>query len=86
MRYQFLTPRKKISSLKEIVIGKHGIYIKKGSKTGTFLPHVATQMKWNVEEFVGNCSEEKVGIGFNGYKDAELFIYKAIVFDEKKLQ
>ncbi|WP_324172831.1 AmmeMemoRadiSam system protein B [Sulfurimonas sp.] len=81
-----LTPRKKISSLDEIVIGKHGIYIKKGSKTGTFLPHVATQMKWNVEEFVGKCSEEKVGIGFHGYKNAELFIYEAIVFDEKELQ
>jgi AmmeMemoRadiSam system protein A len=80
-----LTPRKKISSLDEIVIGKHGIYIKKGSKTGTYLPHVATQMKWNVKEFVGNCSNEKVGIGFDGYKDAELFIYEAIVFDKKGL-
>ncbi len=81
-----LTPRKKISSLDEIVIGIHGIYIKKGSKTGTYLPHVATQMKWNVEEFVGNCSDEKVGITYQGYKDAELFIYEAIVFDEKELQ
>lgn len=80
-----LTPRKKISSFDEIVIGKHGIYIKKGSKTGTYLPHVATQMKWNVKEFVSNCSNEKVGIGFDGYKDAELFIYEAIVFDEKGL-
>ncbi|EDZ62046.1 protein containing MEMO/AMMECR1 domain [Sulfurimonas gotlandica GD1] len=80
-----LTPRKKISSLDEIVIGKHGIYIKKDSKTGTYLPHVATQMKWNVKEFVGNCSNEKVGIGFDGYKDAELFIYEAIVFDKKGL-
>ncbi|WP_373003833.1 AmmeMemoRadiSam system protein B [Sulfurimonas sp.] len=80
-----LTPRKKISSLDEIVIGRDGIYIKKGSKNGTYLPHVATQMKWNVKEFVSNCSNEKVGIGYNGYKDAELFIYKAIVFDKKGL-
>jgi len=80
-----LTPRKKISSIDEIVIGKHGIYIKKGSKNGTYLAHVATQMKWNVKEFVGNCSDEKVGIGYNGYKDAELFIYEAIVFDKKGL-
>ncbi|WP_415395976.1 AmmeMemoRadiSam system protein B [Sulfurimonas sp. CS5] len=80
-----LTPRKKISSLDEIVIGKHGIYIKKGSKTGTYLPHVATEMKWDTKEFVGNCSEEKVGIGYNGYKDAELFIYEAIVFDIKDI-
>jgi len=80
-----LTPRKKIFSLDEIVIGKHGIYIKKGSKTGTFLPHVATEMKWDVKEFVSNCSNEKVGIGYNGYKEAELFIYEAIVFDKEGL-
>jgi len=76
-----LSPRKKISSLDEIVIGKHGIYMKKGEKTGTYLPHVATDMKWNVEKFVGNCSKEKVGIGYDGYKNAEIFTYEAIVFD-----
>ena len=75
-----LTPRKKISSLDEIVIGKHGIYIKKGSKTGTYLPHVATKMKWSTKEFLENCSNEKVGIGYDGYKEAELFIYETIVF------
>jgi MEMO1 family protein len=42
-------------------------------------------MKWSTEEFVGNCSDEKVGIGYNGYKDAELFIYEAIVFDKEGL-
>jgi MEMO1 family protein len=80
-----LTPRKKIFLLDEIVIGKYGIYIKKGSKNGIYLPHVVTQMKWSTEEFVGNCSDEKVGIGYNGYKDAELFIYEAIVFDKEGL-
>lgn len=75
-----LTPRKKINSLDEIVLGKHGIYIKKGMKTGTFLPHVATKMRWSVEEFVGNCAQEKADIGYYGYKDAEIYTYEAIVF------
>ncbi|MEA1917855.1 MAG: AmmeMemoRadiSam system protein B [Campylobacterota bacterium] len=75
-----LTPRKKINSIDEIVLGRDGIYIKKGSKNGTFLPHVATQMGWSVEEFVGYCAQEKAKIGFDGYKDAELFTYEAIVF------
>ena len=75
-----LTPRKKINSLDEIVLGRHGIYIQKGVKNGTFLPHVASQMNWSVEEFVGNCAKEKAGISFDGYKDAEIFTFEAIVF------
>ncbi len=75
-----LTPRKKINSLDEIVLGTHGIYIQKGVKNGTFLPQVASQMQWSVEEFVGNCAKDKVGISFDGYKDAEIFTFEAIVF------
>ena len=75
-----LTPRKKINSIDKIVIGKHGIYIQKGEKTGTFLPHVATDMNWGVEEFVQKCAVDKAGISKNEIKDAELFTYEAIVF------
>jgi AmmeMemoRadiSam system protein B/AmmeMemoRadiSam system protein A len=75
-----LTPRQKINSLDEIVIGKHGIYIQKGSHSGTYLPHVATQMGWNVEEFVKSCAFEKAGLSKDEYKDADIYIYESIVF------
>ena len=75
-----LTPRKKIDSIKEIQIGKHGIYVQKGSKAGTYLPHVAPQMNWSVEQFVDSCAKEKAGIVFNNYNELELFTYEAIVF------
>jgi len=75
-----LTPRKKIESLSEIEIGKHGIYVQKGLNTGTYLPHVATQMGWSVEQFVQSCASEKAGIKFNNYNELELFTYEAIVF------
>jgi len=80
-----LTPRKRVYSLDEIVLGRDGIYIKKGFHSGTFLPHVATQMHWSVEEFVGHCAQEKAEIGYDGYKDAELFTYEAIVFSESEV-
>jgi len=79
-----LTPRKKINSIDEIVLGRDGIYIQKGLKSGTFLPQVATDMHWNTEEFLGYCSQEKAGIGYDGYKNADIYTYKAIVFDEKE--
>ena len=77
-----LTPLRKIQSIDEIVLGKHGIYIKKGMQSGTFLPQVATDTKWSLEEFLGHCARDKAGIGWDGWKDAEIFIYEAIVFSE----
>jgi MEMO1 family protein len=77
-----LSPMRKISSPKEIIPGKHGIYMKKGYASGTFLPQVATETGWNTEEFLGHCARDKAGIGWDGWKDAELFIYEACVFSE----
>jgi MEMO1 family protein len=79
-----LSPMRKISSPKEIVLGKHGIYIRKGSASGTFLPQVATGTGWNVEEFLGHCARDKAGIGWDGWKTAELYVYEATVFSEKE--
>ena len=80
-----LTPLKKINSIDEIELGKHGIYIKKDYKSGTFLPQVATQTGWTLEEFLGHCSDDKAGIGWNGWKDAELYIYEALIFSEHEM-
>jgi MEMO1 family protein len=75
-----LSPLKKIESINEIELGKHGVYIKKDINTGTFLPQVAAKTGWNLEEFLGHCSRDKAGIGWDGWKDADIFIYEAIVF------
>jgi len=77
-----LTPMRKIKSIDEIVMGKHGIYIRKGMQAGTFLPQVATETKWTKEEFLGHCAQDKAGIGWNGWKDADIYIYEALVFGE----
>ena len=75
-----LTPMRRIKSLDEFVLGKHGIYIRKGWRSGTYLPQVADEVNWSKEEFVSHCAAEKAGIGWNGWKDAELYVYEAIVF------
>jgi hypothetical protein len=77
-----LTPLKRIYSTNEIELGKHGIYIKKGLSSGTFLPQVANNTGWTVEEFLGTCARDKAGIGWDGWKTAELYTYEAIVFEE----
>ena len=75
-----LTPLQKITNSDEIKIGRDGIYIVKDGRSGTFLPQVATENNWNTLQFLEYCSEHKVGIGKNGWKNASLFIYQAIVF------
>ena len=75
-----LTPMRRIKSLDEFELGKHGIYIRKGWRSGTYLPQVADEVNWTKEEFVSHCAAEKAGIGWNGWKDAELYVYEAIVF------
>lgn len=77
-----LTPLRKITDSNEIVPGKHGILIRKGFHQGTFLPQVAQRMNWSRLEMLEKCAHDKAGIGRNGWKDAELFVYEAIVFKE----
>ena len=75
-----LTPMRRIHSLDEFQLHRHGIYIRKGYRSGTFLPQVADEVNWTKEEFVGHCSQDKAGLGWNGWRDAELYVYEAIVF------
>jgi hypothetical protein len=77
-----LGPLKKIKNINEIILGKHGIYIKKGNSAGTMLPQVAIENGWTVEEFLGYTSKEKAGIGWDGWKDAEIYIYEGVVLDD----
>lgn len=77
-----LGPLKKINEISDIILGRHGIYIKKDGRSGTMLPQVATENGWTVEQFLGYTSRDKAGIGWDGWKDAEIFIYEGIVLEE----
>jgi len=79
-----LTPMQKIRSISEIQLERDGIYIRKGGKGGTFLPQVATETGWTLEEFLGHCARDKAGIGWDGWKDkdAEIYIYQALIIQE----
>lgn len=78
-----LGPMRKISDISEIKLGRHGIYIKKDLRAGTMLPQVATEYGWSVEEFLGYTSRDKAGIGWDGWKNADIYIYEGMVLEEK---
>lgn len=79
-----LTPMRRINSIDDFQLGKQGIYMKKGYSSGTFLPQVAKETGWSKEEFFGHCARDKAHIGWDGWKDAELYVYEAYVFGEKE--
>jgi MEMO1 family protein len=77
-----LSPLKKISSPDEFELGKHGIFIQKDDRSGTFLPQVAHKTNWTKEEFLGHCSRDKAGLGWDDWRTADLYIFEATVFEE----
>lgn len=77
-----LTPMNKVHDIREIKLGKHGVYIKHGVRAGTFLPQVADNNNWTLEEFLGHCARDKAGIGWDGWKSADVYKYEAIVFKD----
>jgi len=78
-----LSPMHKISDTAEIVLGKHGILIQQGHSSGVFLPQVATETGWTLDEYLGHCSHDKAGLPWDGYKMADIYIFTAVVFGEK---
>lgn len=81
-----LTPLKKIESIEEIELGRHGILIRHGAHSGTFLPQVAQKTGWTIDEFLGHCSKDKAGLGWNGWKNADIYTYEAIIFGDIKFK
>ncbi len=78
-----LSPLKTIEDPSEIVLSKHGILIEKGNRRGVFLPQVATETGWDLEEFLGHCARDKAGIEWDGWKTATIKIFTCTVFGEK---
>ncbi len=79
-----LSPLEKINNPEQIIVGKHGIFIKKGFYQGLLLPQVATDYSWDRIQFLEQTCY-KAGLGKNCYKekDVEILIFSAIVFGEK---
>ena len=78
-----LSPLERASSVEEIQVGTHGIYIVKGSYRGVLLPQVATDYGWDRDEFLRHTCI-KAGLPENAWQgECEIYIFSAQVFGEK---
>ncbi len=81
-----LTQPKRINSWKEIEVGRHGVTIFNGGASAVFLPQVAPEQGWNVEQMLTHLCI-KAGIPQDSWKSGSTFnVFEAIVFSESSFE
>lgn len=77
-----LSPMNKVNDINDIIVGKHGIYLKKGFQAGTYLPQVAPKCGWDREEMLRHCAHDKAGLDWEAWRSSEIYTYEAESFSD----
>jgi len=79
-----LTPLQKVESLDSIKVGRDGLLIRMGRRSGLLLPQVATELGWNRTQFLEHTCQ-KAGLQNDSYTrpEATLYRFQAEVFGEQ---
>lgn len=77
-----LTVPRKIASINDFVLGKHGIILKKGYHQAVFLPQVAPEQKWDKATTLTYLSR-KAGLDDDAWhQGTDFYVFEAHVFHE----
>jgi AmmeMemoRadiSam system protein A len=78
-----LSPMSLCLNPQEVKIGLHGLYIRRGGRSGVLLPQVPVEHGWNLEKYLEYICI-KAGLPTDSLKspDTELFTFTAVVFGE----
>lgn len=79
-----LTPLKRIADPSEIVLGIHGVVVKRGDRSGLFLPQVATETGWSKEQFLDELCQQKANLPPDAWRDrkTELYVFRVLSFQQ----
>lgn len=78
-----LSPMRLIEDLDEIEIGKDGLMISAGGKTGLLLPQVALEHRWNRTEFLQHtCIKAGLSQDYWQHAQPKIEAFRAEVFSE----
>ncbi|HCU33920.1 MAG TPA: hypothetical protein DGT21_00320 [Armatimonadetes bacterium] len=79
-----LSPMQPIDDYQDVVVGRHGVLVTRGMRSGVFLPQVAPEQGWDRDEMLRNLCAHKAGLPPDAYKDpeTELYVFTAQVFGE----
>ncbi|MBN2491234.1 MAG: AmmeMemoRadiSam system protein B [Planctomycetes bacterium] len=79
-----LTTPVDVGSWRDIVIGRHGIVLRKNGTQAVFLPQVAPEQGWNLEQTLTRLAE-KAGLAGDAWREGTSFlVFEARVFGEEK--
>jgi AmmeMemoRadiSam system protein A len=74
-----LSPIREIDSILDFNIGEHGIILEKGRNRSVFLPEVAIEQNWDVEQTMSYLSQ-KAGLPPDGWKEgARYSVFSSVV-------
>lgn len=79
-----LSAKRPVKNFQEIKLGGNGVVIEFNGRSGTFLPQVAEETGWSLDEFLAELCGQKLGVKRDCYQDpsAKIYIYTAQVFKE----
>ncbi|GAB4543083.1 MAG: AmmeMemoRadiSam system protein A [Anaerolineae bacterium] len=80
-----LSPFRLIESPDEIEVGRHGLLIRRGVRVGLLLPQVASDRGWDRDEFLRAICM-KAGLPGDAWRDADLYVFTAEVFEEEEAE
>ena len=79
-----LTPPTAVDRYQDIKIGRHGIIMSKSGLSAVFLPQVAPEQGWNLEQTLTELSR-KAGLPDDAWKEgAQFMTFEAVVFGEEQ--
>jgi len=71
-----LSPMKPIDDASQIELGKHGVVVRQGYRSGVFLPEVAPEQGWDLETTLKHLCEGKAGLPADAWKKgAQLSVF-----------
>ncbi|MEO0079704.1 MAG: AmmeMemoRadiSam system protein B [candidate division WOR-3 bacterium] len=80
-----LSPLRRIYSPESVIVGRHGLVIRKGFYSGLLLPQVPVEQGWSRQQFLEHiCLKAGLPPGSWKEKDAQLFVFTGQVFGEKR--
>lgn len=79
-----LSPVRPVQDPEEIVVGKHGVIVRQGGRSGVFLPQVAPEQGWDRETMLDHLCSDKAGLPPDAWRrGAQLSVFTAQVFGEE---
>ena len=84
MEVTVLTPPRPVADHNAITIGLDGVILQRDGHSAVFLPQVAVEQGWGLEQTLSALSR-KAGLGLDGWRGAGFQTFQGHVYDERHL-